>query len=58
MREAKNMSIQTVPEIYVPETLYGLALYKELSKRKKMGVLLCYTDRKLCFLSESALPFM
>lgn len=34
MREAKSTSIQTVPQINVPEAFYGLVLYKELSKRK------------------------
>lgn len=59
MGEAKSMSLQTVPQIHVPETFYGLVFYKELSKQKKNGgFLLCYTDSKLCYLSESTVPFM
>lgn len=50
MREAKSMSIQTVPQIHVPEAFCGLVLDKKVPKGKIGGfVVLCRQQIMLSF---------
>lgn len=45
MREAKTMSIQTVPQIHVPEAFCALVLDKKLPKGKIGGFVVLYRQQ-------------